>query len=186
MELRLLRYFIRAAELLNFTKAATSLYVSQPALSKQIQQLEQELGAELFVRRARSVGLTQSGEAFLAYARKAVRDLEEGTEEVSGNQGVLRGSLSIAAFSLFTSEVLLDSVTLFKERFPDVRVNLRSGVSDEIESAVANGGVDLGFASAPRNQDLSWNELFTHELVLFTPANHPITAKEKITDDDLR
>lgn len=187
MELRHLRYFIRAAELLNFTKAAESLYVSQPTLSVQIQQLEHELGADLFMRIGRSVRLTQAGEAFLVHARHAVRILEEGAEEVSAIQGVLRGHLTIAALPLIASKMLPHWVIEFKAKYPNVAVHVRSDAADDIEKLIADGLIDLGITTPSREENLQLLELFresnTH---LFVSSSHPLARKEKLSVDDLR
>lgn len=186
MELRHLRYFIRAAELLNFTKAAESLYVSQPTLSVQIHQLEQELGAELFARVGRNVRLTQAGEVFLTRARQAVQELEEGAKEVDALSGLLRGTLSIASLPLIGSKLIPDWVILYKERYPNVRVHARSSTSEDIEGRIIGGSVDLGLATAPIHPELSWEKLFADETVLLVAHSHPLAAKTMLDVDDLR
>jgi LysR family cyn operon transcriptional activator len=186
MELRHLRYFIRAAELLNFTKAAESLYVSQPTLSVQIHQLEQELGAELFSRVGRNVRLTQAGEVFLSRARQAVVELEEGAKEVDGLTGLIRGTLSIAALPLIGSKLVPGWVSTFKERYPNVRMHIRTGTSDDIEARLLAGTIDMGIATAPNHPDLSWSELFKDETVLLASKRHPLAARKAVAIDELR
>ncbi len=186
MELRHLRYFIKAAELLNFTKAAEALYVSQPTLSVQIHQLEQELGADLFTRVGRNVRLSQAGERFLIHARQAVRTLEEGADEVNAIQGVLRGNLSLIGFPLIASKMLTRWVPEFKQKFPDVRVHIRAGASDDIESSLMSGVVDLGFGTPPKDQEFSFDELFSERNVLFVSTDHPLTKKKRLRVADLK
>src|ERR1700677_2542702 len=91
VELRHIRYFIKAAELQHFTRAAESLYISQPTLSIHIQQLEEEFGTELFSRVGRQVRLTEAGELLLARSRRAVSELETAEEELNAMKGLLRG-----------------------------------------------------------------------------------------------
>jgi LysR family cyn operon transcriptional activator len=186
MELRHLRYFIRAAELLNFTKAAESLYVSQPTLSVQIHQLEQELGCELFARIGRNVRLTEAGEVFLLRARQAVGELEEGAKEVDALTGLIRGSLSVAALPLIGSKLVPSWASMFKERYPNVKLHVRSGTNDDIEARLLNGTVDIGISTAPVHPELTWTELFKDETVLLASKRHPIAAIKVITADDLR
>ncbi|HEY9679767.1 MAG TPA: LysR family transcriptional regulator [Drouetiella sp.] len=97
MELRQLRSFIKAAELLHFTRAADLLNISQPALSNQIAQLEEELKTDLFARVGRQVKLTESGKIFLECARKFVFELETSIQNIDSITQLLRGELSIAA-----------------------------------------------------------------------------------------
>ena len=101
MELRHIRYFVRAAELLHFTHAAESLYISQPTLSIHIQQLEEELGAPLFNRSGRHVQLTEAGQMLLIRARQSIRELELAQEEIADLKGLRRGTLRIGALISF-------------------------------------------------------------------------------------
>lgn len=186
MELRHLRYFIKAAELLNFTKAAESLYVAQPTLSVQIHQLEEQLGAELFVKVGRMVRLTQAGEAFLVRAQRVVTELEQAIEEVSAIKGGLRGNLSITALSLIVCRLLTKWVPTFKTQFPEVGIYLRSGNIDEIEAEIASGVMDIGFSMPPTDENLQWTELFEDKAFLFVAESHPIATKKSVSVADLR
>src|ERR1700733_6443804 len=106
MELRHIQYFMRAADLLHFTHAAESLYISQPTLTIHIQQLEQELGLPLFDRVGRNVRLTEAGAVFQDNARKAMRELEIAMEEAADMKGLKSGTLKLAALQFFGQEFL--------------------------------------------------------------------------------
>src|SRR5574339_640166 len=97
MELRQLRYFIKSAELLNFTEAAHALYISQSTLSQQIKQLEDELGIPLFDRIGKRVRLTEAGSQFLPFARLTVSDAEGGRAVIDDLKGLKTGELRIGA-----------------------------------------------------------------------------------------
>ena len=97
MELRQLRYFVRSAELLNFTEAAHALYISQSTLSQQIKQLEDELGMPLFDRIGKRVRLTEAGSLFLPYARQSIADSESGRFVINDLKGIKTGELHIGA-----------------------------------------------------------------------------------------
>lgn len=186
MELRHLRYFIKAAELLHFTKAAESLYISQPTLSIHIQQLEDELGTELFIRSGRCVHLTETGETFLLHARKAMRELEIASEEISAISGLRRGNLSIEALPLFSRDLVPIWINVFNSDYPDVHVHARSGASEDIETAVTDGRIDLGFSILPIEHDeLSKEELFSDYFVLIVSKAHKLANKDRLEVSDL-
>jgi DNA-binding transcriptional LysR family regulator len=149
MELRHLRYFVRTAELLHFTRAAESLFISQPTLSTHIQQLEEELGCELFARIGRKVQLTEAGSILLGRARKALSEVEEATCEIQALKGLLRGNLSIGALPSYSSKLLPGWLTAFNNIHPDVHISARTGTSDDLENAVVSGEVNAAFGFVP-------------------------------------
>lgn len=186
MELRHLRYFIRAAELLNFTKAAESLYVSQPTLSVQINQLEKELGTALFARVGRSVRLTEAGRVFLKRAHQVVKELEEGSQEIDAINGLLRGNLCLSSLPLYGSRLLAGWVSMFVEQHPGMFLRVKPGASEDIEAGLLSGAVDLGFTILPiQHSELNFRELLKDEIVLVTANSHPLSAKENISLKDL-
>jgi LysR family transcriptional regulator, cyn operon transcriptional activator len=186
MELRQLRYFIRAAELLHFTKAAESLYVSQPTLSTQIHQLEEELGIELFARVGRSVHLTEAGETFLARARQAVKVLEFGQEEINEIKGLLSGKLHIGAVSAFGSTILPSVIAKFQKVHPQVYVRLSSDTSDVIENGILDGSIDLGLLLLPlEREELKFTEVFADEIVAAVSPKHPLAKHKMLKASDL-
>ncbi len=186
MELRQLRYFIRAAELLNFTRAAESLYVSQPTLSVQINQLEKELGTELFSRVGRSVRLTESGRVFLKRARQVVKELEEGSQEIDAINGLLRGNLCLSSLPLYGSRLLSGWVSMFVEQHPGMFLRVKPGASEDIEAGLLSGAVDLGFTILPiQHSELSFRELLKDEIVLVVADTHVLADKSEISLRDL-
>jgi len=187
VELRHLRYFIRAAELLNFTKAAESLYVSQPTLSVQVHQLEQELGTELFARVGRNVRLTESGNVFLARAYRAVKELEEGGREVDAIKGLLRGNMCVASLPLYASKILTGWISAFSELHPDLSIKVRAGTSDDIEAGILAGNMDLGLTILPaQHPDIISRELFRDEIVVVASKNHDLAKKKTLSVSDFQ
>lgn len=185
MELRHLRYFIRAAELLNFTKAAESLYVSQPTLSVQIHQLEDELGTELFARVGRNIRLTESGKIFLVRARQAVQELEEGTREVDALKGLLRGTITIASLPLYGSRLLPGWLCRFNKKHPQVTLRAKAGTSDDIEAGIIAGNVDLGIGFIPlQSAELNSQALFDDDVVLVAAEDHETLEHDVIRPAD--
>lgn len=187
MELRHLRYFIKAAELLNFTKAAEALYVSQPTLSVQVQQLEQELGSPLFARVGRNVRLTEAGQVFLVRAHQAVRELEEGGKEIDALSGLIRGNICIASFPLYGSKLVSGWISTFNEQHPDVHIKVRASTSEDIETGILAGDIDLGFVSLPVvHADINHRALFKDEIVILASKDHEIAKKKTLKAKDLQ
>lgn len=180
MELRHIRYFIRVAELLHFTRAAEALYVSQPTLSTHIQQLEEEIGCPLF-ERGRSLRLTEAGRIFLDRARDAIRSLELSKEEIGELKGLLRGSISVGLSYLFGTRIptLLAAYTT---AHPEVHVRVHLGTSHDIEQQLLDRTVDVGFAFLPPESDeIEYETLFTDEVILAVPTNHPLAGETEIS-----
>ncbi len=187
MELRHLRYFIRAAELSNFTRAAESLYVSQPTLSVQIHQLEEELGADLFSRTGRNVRLTEAGKVFLVRALQAVRELEEGEREIDAMKGLLRGNLSVASLPLYGSKFMASWMSAFNDLHPHVYVRAKAGPSEDIEAGIIAGDIDVGMTFLPTfHTELNSRELFQDRIVLVTAQSHALAGKKSLKASDLK
>src|SRR4051794_14806285 len=124
MEIRHLKYFVKSAELLHFTRAAEALHVSQPTLSHQIQQLEDELGTALFERGGRKVLLTEAGKLFLEHALRVLGELEAGQQrllDLQGRQGPLQGTLRIGVTQLLSSSLLPGILPGFLREHPGVQ-----------------------------------------------------------------
>jgi len=161
--------------------------VSQPTLSTHIQQLEEELGTELFARVGRNVRLTEAGLLFLDHARLSVRELEVAGEEINAINGLLRGTLHIAALPLFSSVLLPGWIASFNAVHPDVRIQARSGSSEDIEADLMSGALDLGFAISPvEHSDINTKELFSNEVVMVFSHTHPLAKKRKLEPTDLQ
>src|SRR5271163_958786 len=126
MELRHIRYFIRAAELAHFTQAAESLYISQPTLSNHIQQLEEEIGLPLFDRLGRKVQLTEAGLVFLEHARQAIRELEWAQEEIGDLKGIVSGAVRIGALPGVGRNFLPSLLAAFHISYPQIGFELKT------------------------------------------------------------
>lgn len=186
MELRHLRYFIKAAELQNFTRAAEALYVSQPTLSVQIQQLEEELGAELFSRSGRSIKLTETGQVFLKRAKEAIRSLEIGTQEVDALNSILRGHLQLGSMPLYGSRYVSGWICRFNSQYPGVEINYKSQASEDLEEEVLSGRMDLGITIVPpQHSELQYQELFKDEIVCVVSKKHDAAKKKSLSLEDL-
>ncbi|ANF56527.1 LysR family transcriptional regulator [Halotalea alkalilenta] len=187
MDIRSLACFIAVAEDLHFRRAAERLNLTQPALSQRIRALEEQVGTALFERDRRRVSLTPAGQAFLAPARAAVASVGEAKSAAlraaRGEFGRLRLGFTVIAF--YGS--LPDTVWRFRQRYPQVEVELQEMNSPRLERALDNGELDLGVLHPP----LSTPSLVVHPLAelpmrLALPANHPLAGNEIVPLEALR
>ena len=189
MELRHLRYFVSVGEEQHFGRAAARLRVAQPALSRQIQDLEREIGFLLFDRLPRGVRLNAAGKLFLSDARRILQDVEEAKRRAErialGKAGTLRIGIALA---LSWHGLVVESFREFRRRQPDAELVLHHLLSIHQVEAVLSGRLDAGFAAAitPWNKDLAHWEFAQDRIVLTVPKGHPLTKRGKIRLRDLR
>jgi len=188
MELRHLKYFVAVAEDLNFTKAAGKLRLAQPSLTRQIHNLEEEIGVRLLNRSKSQVALTEEGRAFLGDAR---RILALATESVLAVQRLSRGEtgqLNIAYLSNFDFELLPETLKAFRQTLPHVALNLFDMTPAEQLRALEARKIDVGFVGLrppPTAAGLEWESIAQLRTVVVLPLKHPLTAKRQVTLADL-
>lgn len=148
MELNEIEAFIAIQRTGNFTRAATALYISQPAISRRIELLERELGAALFERLPTGVRLTEAGRAFLPHAQQVLAALLDGAEAVRALEeeqpGKARGNITLALVGTLASTSLTKPLQAFRQTYPLVRLLLRTARSDEVSELVRQGEALLG------------------------------------------
>ena len=152
MELRVLRYFLAVAQKRNITKAAQGLLISQPTLSKQLADLEDELGVQLFIRGHRQITLTDEGEYLQTRAREITQLAEQTALNIKG-QEVISGTISIGAGESIAIERIMRVLSEIIKDYSDVKVRLISGNADEIETALQHGSIDFAVLMANRSLD---------------------------------
>ncbi|MCW0344567.1 HTH-type transcriptional regulator BenM [Pantoea ananatis] len=183
IELRHLRYFIAVAEELHFGRAAQRLHISQPPLSQQIMQLEAETGAQLFNRTNRSVQLTPAGAQFLQDARAILLQVEMATQRAArlhrGEEGELRiGFTSSAAFI----GVMSDALYVFRQRWPNVHVQMQEINTRQQLAPLHEGKLDLGvMRNTPLPADLHHQLLLREPLCAVVHKAHPLATAGRIT-----
>lgn len=149
VELRQLRYVVAVAETRNFTRAAARCFVAPSALSRQIGNLERELGAKLFALTSRRVELTPAGEAFLVGARQCLEAAERAVTDAAAAVGEVRGRLLIGTIPTMVAVDIAEVLQRFRERHPQVRVGLHVGAGDTMAAeARTNSRTTTGSASA--------------------------------------
>ena len=192
MELRHLRYFVAVAEELNFTRAAEKLRLAQPSLTRQIHNLEEELGVRLLDRSRNQVSLTEEGRSFLVDARRLVA---LSLESVKSVQRFSRGEseqLNIGYLFKFNFDLLPVTLASFYQSFPETSVNLFDMSPAEQLRALEARKIDLGFvglrpATANKNAaPLAWECVARHNVVVVLPETHPLAKKSKIKITDLK
>lgn len=181
MLLRHINYFLAVAQHRSFTRAASSLYVSQPALSQQIKQLEESLGATLFDRTGRTIKLTDAGEVYARYARRAQQDLEEGQRAIHDVQDMSRGALRIAITPTFTAYLIGPLIQGFHQRYPNVTLSVQEMSQERMEDHLLDDKFDLGIAFEDvQSADIAAQTLLEETLALVVGREHPLAKMDAI------
>lgn len=186
MELRVLRYFLAVARYQNMTKAAQELLVSQPTLSKQLTDLENELGVKLFYRDHRSMTLTDQGRYLQSRAKEIVELADQTANNIQvGNN--ISGTLSIGAGESMAMNRIMQVIDVITQKYSDIKIKLISGNADEMKNALWNGLID--FAVLMGEQDLTrYNHLQLpdeNRWGLVLRRDDPLAKKEVITANDI-
>ncbi|KRN28134.1 LysR substrate binding domain protein [Lactobacillus selangorensis] len=188
MNIRVLRYFLAIAELRTISGAARFLHVSQPTLSKQISDLEQELGVKLFTRGHREITLTQEGRYLQARAKEIIQLVDKTTDTLQSDHDLISGELDIGAGESIGMERILKTVSGIQRDYPGVKIHLHSGdaaeVEDQLDAGVLDYGVIIGKRQLNRYATLKLPEFDRWGIVL--PADDPLAQKETLQPDDLR
>ncbi|MCF0121260.1 MAG: LysR family transcriptional regulator [Oscillospiraceae bacterium] len=185
-----IKCFLAAADCLSFTKAADRLYLSQPVLSRQIAGMEEELGIELFVREKKSVRLTAAGETMRAGLSQLAEEytalVERAMAQHKGyvgrlNIGMIEGQLICPPYSV--------ALNRFREKYPDVQVNLSKHTLSGLLRALSRGDIDIAFnASFELNDEdeFEYIEVGSSKTMLVVPRSHPLVGRQGLTLDDFR
>jgi len=183
---RHIQYFLAVAEHLSFTKAAAALHVSQPALSQQVRHLEESLGAQLFDRSGRTTRLTDAGDVYLLYARRAHQELREAKNAIHDVSDLSRGSLRIAVTPTFTTYLVGPLIEAFHSRHPKITVNLKEISQERIEELLLAGELDVGIAFDEINTpDIEAIPLLNETLALVVNRKHRLAEERAITSKGL-
>ncbi|MFS0654134.1 acetoin biosynthesis transcriptional regulator AlsR [Bacillus sp. 179-C3.3 HS] len=185
MELRHLQYFVTVAEELHFGRAATRLNMTQPPLSQQIKQFEEELGFPLFHRSKRAVELTAAGKVFLHEVRGVLQQLGKAVDHARHTARGELGKIIIGFVGTATYDILPPVVREFREMYPSVSMELKQLSVQQQRRALLNGEIDIGFLhpSAPHDQLIS-RLMKRSECIFAIPKNHPLAEKETVSIKD--
>ena len=178
MDIDGLRTFVAIAELGGFTRAGARLHRSQPAISRRLGLLEQELGAPLFDRLRGRARLTEAGHAFRPHAEAALAALKDGSEAVRGLQSGLSGSVSLALVGTLADTRIVDTLRRFRRRARDVRLELRTASSAEVTDLVRRGEVTLGLRYFhPEGPELATHDAGAEAMLVVAAAGHRLAGR---------
>lgn len=184
MELRHLRYFVTVAEALSFSKAAAQLRVAQPALSRQVQDLEEELGVDLFKRSPRGVTLTAEGKLFKESAHDLLAQAGRAVDNVRALARGEFGELHIGYAPSPTIEILPPALTAFQKAVPGVKLVLHDLSSTEIATGLRAGTLDLGIMMRPTEENavgLQYELLRQYPFCALLPIRHPLARHKRLS-----
>jgi LysR family hca operon transcriptional activator len=187
MELRHLRYFVAVAEAGGLTGAARrKLHTSQPSLSRQIRDLEEQVGAQLLTRRPRGVELTAAGRTFLDHARLVLSQVDAAGEAA---RRVAHPSKPCFTMGFLTGHELTwmpEALRIFRDELPSINVMISSQYSPPLAEAISQGNVDAGFLRRERGvPELTFRTLVKEPIVVVLPSNHVLAARSAISPGDL-
>lgn len=187
MELRVLRYFLETAREGNMTRAAERLHVTQPTLSRQIKELEKELGKDLFVRHNFSVSLTEEGMILRKRAEDLISIADKIENEFMTMDDITGGKISIGCAESYLIDYLAQAIKNVNQEHPGIHYNIVSGGTDQVDEKVINGVLDFAFIVEP--PDLSKFNFIelpkTDTWGVIMPRYCPLAAKEYITLEDI-
>ncbi len=179
VEIRHIRYFLAVSEELNFTRAAEKLCIAQPPLSRQIQDLEAELGAKLFIRKPHALQLTEEGILFKQYASQILNLVTQSTEDIREIKKGLRGTLYLASVEGHGPRLFSEWIAGFNRLYPHVQYNLWNGNSDDVVNRVMKGLCELAIIMEPYNAEGVESLLVYEEpWIAMISHSHPLAQKE--------
>jgi len=184
VELRHLRYFVAVAEMENVSRAALKLHVSQPALSRQIRDLEEEIGFSLLERTAKSVRLTDAGRAFLDNARALLQNAEEAVTKARAIANAEPAELQVGYSPTPVAEILPKILRAFQRAMPNVHVKLHDWSNNAILTGIRDGRLQLGLIVPPPKasslHDVRYEELFHERVCVAVALQHPFARRRAI------
>ncbi|HYK73498.1 MAG TPA: LysR family transcriptional regulator [Pseudoneobacillus sp.] len=187
MELRQLVYFLEAAKRKSFTKASEALHISQPALSKMIKSLEEELDMTLIVRSNKTSELTDGGLIVMAYAQKIISQLDEMTKTLNDLTSLNRGSISIGIPPIIGSLYFPSVMADFHKMYPNITINITEYGGAKVVKSVEEGEFELGVAVLPIDEnEFNIYPIVEDQMKLVIHHNHALANRDPIQLRDLK
>lgn len=186
MNLMHLRYFMKLAEIQNYTLTASELYITQPGLSSAINSLEDELGIRLFEKKGRNVHLTKYGIEFYKYVEQSLRILDAGISVAQEHSGKLHGTIEIGCIDTIISNYLTTVLHKFGQIYPKIQFKIYQVQTEAIFQMLESKSCDIGFGSyyTPM-QGIASVPIMTQDVVAVVCREHPLAQKESIVMEDL-
>ncbi|MDF2570285.1 MAG: gltC 8 [Sporomusa sp.] len=188
MEIRQLEYFIEVARQKSFSKAAETLHVSQPSISKAIKELENQLGSTLFYRNTKTVELTDAGDAILEQAQQIISSFHNINAQLSGVTQLQTGKIHIGLPPITGVSDFAQLLGRFKSEYPNIQINLYEYGSKKIEMGIQDGTLDLGIIYIPCEEEQLYETIaFVQDpLKIVMHPQHPLANKSSITYQELK
>ncbi|CAM3694462.1 LysR family transcriptional regulator [Flavobacterium chungbukense] len=182
-----LKVFYTVALRLNFTKAATELYITQPAVSKHIQELEETYKTKLFERNGSKIALTPAGKILLKYTKSIFDIYREIDFEMSSFNPERQGLLRLGASTTISQYIISPVLASFHQKQKDIKVNLLNGNTEQIENALINKEIEIGIVEGQsKNQSIKYIPFLKDELVLVCNSKNPFLKQNEISLNDLK
>lgn len=182
-----LKVFQSVARNLSFTKASQELFISQPAISKHVQELEKEYNVRLIERLGNKIQLTKAGQLLLDHANKILKNYQKLNYDMNALQQNTTGELRIGASTTISQYVVPEMIAAFHRQFPDVRISMLSGNSREIEYALSSDRIDIGMVEGViRQPQLKYTSFMDDELVAIVRSDNTQLTKESISLAELK
>ncbi|NLT95207.1 MAG: LysR family transcriptional regulator [Clostridia bacterium] len=177
-----IRVFLTVVDKKSFSKAAKALFLTQPAVSFQIQMLEEYYGTRLFDRVSRNITLTEAGHLLLKYANQMSHLQSELEREMQELTGTAKGRLMIGASTTIGEYIIPYLLGTFKKNYPEVQLTLEVGNTEDIETKIHDTSLDIGLVEGPvTTKDIEKELFLKDQLVLIVPSDHPLAKKEKVS-----
>lgn len=181
MDFDQLFYFQAVAKHKSLTKASEELNLSQPALSRSILRLEEEIGVPLFERKSRGIVLNQYGKVFLESANHAISEMKETKQKIHDMVDPYHGTISLAFIQTLGSSFVPDLISDFKKEFPNIQFQLSQNISSEILKEIEVANIDIGFCSPLEpHENLCSIPVLAEEMFLIVPAAHRLAGKNLV------
>lgn len=186
MEIRHLEYFMEVARYCSFTKAAQTLYISQPAISKAIKSIEDELGIVLFDRSGKRVVLTDAGKILYQQAQSIVKSFRSLSSEINDLMNLEKGIIRIGLPPMIGANFFPKVIVEFHEKYPNITIQLVEVGAKRVETEVGNGNLDMGVAVLPTDEDAFHTfQIVKDSLRLIVHPSHPLAEREAVSLSEL-
>jgi LysR family transcriptional regulator, transcriptional activator of the cysJI operon len=182
-----LQVFYTVAKRLSFTKAAAELFITQPAVTKHINELEQQYKAKLFERRGNRIALTKAGELLLQYTEKIFELYNDASFEINALNSHREGLLKLGASTTMSQYIAAPLLAKFRNKFPDVQLSLITANTEHIEHNLINKDIEIGIIEGyAKNPEITYTPFLKDELVLVCSTKHPLANRSLLKLDELQ
>ena len=182
-----LKVFYTVANRLSFTKASNELFITQPAVSKHIQELEEYYKIKLFSRNSSKIALTVAGEVLLKHTKNIFEVYRDIDFDMSTLINQRSGLLRLGASTTISQYIIPPLLARFHQKLQDIKVSLLNGNTEQIENALLKQEIEIGIVEGQsKNKSIKYTEFLKDELVLVCKSSNPLVARDEVTQEDLK